>query len=119
MEFVLIGLDNWVVKLGLLFCCFLSAFPFFIIGYYGKQKEDEPVAFWANGENNLKPIVKDLKGYNQEMGKLYEDTALTFMILGLISLIIPLVTLIGIVFACTAGIFVLYIIYKKILKKYS
>ena len=113
------GLDSWVVKFILLFCCFSVAFPFFIIGYYGKQKEDEPVAFWANGENNLKPIVKDLKRYNQEMGKLYERTALTFMILGLMSLIIPAAALIGLLFASTIGIFVLYIIYKRILKKYS
>lgn len=62
--------------------CLMCAFPLFVIAHYEKDNR-EPIVFWT-GDKSLKEKVKDVKGYNQEMSKLYKRCALTFVIIGVI-----------------------------------
>lgn len=51
--------------------CLLCAFPFFVIGNFGKDSK-EPVVFWS-GDKSLKEKVKDVKGYNREISNCIKD----------------------------------------------
>ena len=82
-----------VGKIIALVSCLLCAVPFLIISIYNKDSK-EPINFWS-GDTSLKEKVADIKGYNKEMALLY------------------------LCFDCTLGIFLMYRVYKKILKRYS
>ncbi len=96
--------------------CLLCAFPLFVIGNYGKDSK-EPVAFWA-GDKSLNGKVKDVKGYNQEMSKLYKRWSLTFVLTGVLCLLSMYIGVICIVLECTAGIYIVWKMYKGILSRY-
>lgn len=96
--------------------CLMCAFPLFIMGYYNKNSR-EPIAFWA-GDKTLKEKVKDIKGYNSAMARLYINCSLAFVITGVVCLLFFGVGMILILLECTVGIYVVWKLYKKILIKY-
>lgn len=96
--------------------CLLCAFPFFVIGHFEKGSR-EPIVFWT-GDESLKEKVKDVKGYNQEMSKLYKRCALTFVVTGVLCMIHMGVGAVCILSKCTIGIYVLWKLYKNILSRY-
>ena len=100
-----------------LISCVMCAIPFFIISKYEKDSKD-PITFWS-GDKTLKKIVKDVKGYNGEMAEVYRKCAWAFMIAGLGCLIYMPIGIGLISLECTVGIYVVWRIYKKVLKKYS
>jgi Na+-transporting NADH:ubiquinone oxidoreductase subunit NqrB len=100
-----------------LVCCWLCAFPFLVIGIYNKDS-NEPITFWS-GDNTLKEKIKDIKNYNIEMADLYKKCAIVFFLTGILFVIAPFVGVIFVILDCTAGIYVAYRFYKKILEKYS
>lgn len=100
-----------------LVCCILCAIPLFVVGYYNKNSR-EPITFWA-GDKNLKTKVKDIKGYNDEISKLYIKCALVFVVTGIICVIYFWVGIVCILFECTLGIYVVWKKYKSILFRYS
>lgn len=99
-----------------LVCCLLCAFPFFVIGNFGKDSK-EPIGFWA-GDESLKGKVKNVKSYNQEMSKLYKIWSLTFVITGVLCLMPMYIGVVGIVLECTVGIYIAWKAYKNILSRY-
>ncbi len=100
-----------------LICCLLCAFPLFVMGYFNKDSKT-PIAFWA-GDKTLKEKVKDTRRYNSEISKLYMRCSLTFVITGVICMVSFGVGIICILFESTAGIYIVWKLYKKILSKYS
>lgn len=101
--------------IGLVSCLFCSI-PFFIIGYFDKDSK-EPVGFWS-GDKSLKEKVKDVKGYNQEMAKLYKRCGQVFVVTGVLCVLHMGVGTICIVLECTVGIYLVWRWYKRILSKY-
>lgn len=97
-------------------CCLLCAFPFFIIGRFGKDSK-EPVVFWT-GDKSLKGKVKDVKSYNREMSKLYKICSLTFVITGMLCLMSLYIGIACIVLECTIGIYIVWRVYKSILSQH-
>jgi len=100
-----------------LICCLLCAFPLFVMGYFNKDSKT-PIVFWA-GDQTLKEKVKDTRGYNFEMSKLYIKCSLTFVITGVICIVSFWAGVICIMLVSTAGIYIVWKLYKKILSKYS
>lgn len=100
---------------GLVSCLFCS-FPFFIIGYFEKDSK-EPVGFWS-GDQSLKEKVKDIPGYNREMAKLYQRCGQVFVITGILCLLHMGVGMVCILLECTAGIYLVWRLYKKILSRH-
>lgn len=100
-----------------LVCFLLCAFPFFVISIYNKDSS-EPINFWS-GDTTLKGKVKDIKGYNMEMAGLYKKCALFFLLTGILFVVFPVAGVVLLVFGCTAGIYLSYRIYKRILERYS
>lgn len=98
-------------------CCLLCAFPFFVLGFYGKDSL-EPVTFWA-GDTTLKQKVGNVKAYNEEISSLYKKCALVFVITGLLFFVSMPLAVIVLCFDCLPGIYIAYRIYKKILNKYK
>lgn len=96
--------------------CLLCAFPFFIIGYFGKDSK-EPVSFWA-GDSSLKEKIKDVKAYNQEMAKLYQKCGQVFLFTSILYVLHMGVGTACILLECTIGIYVVWKQYKKILSRY-
>lgn len=96
--------------------CLLCAFPFFVIGHFGKNSK-EPVVFWT-GDKSLKEKVKDVKGYNREISKLYKRCSLTFVVTGVLCLLPMYIGVICIVLECTIGIYIAWKAYKRILLRY-
>lgn len=99
------------------FCCFLCAFPFFIIASDRKNGGD-PIGFWT-GDASLKKRVRDVEKYNLEMSMLYKKWAISFLAVGILSLVHMKLGIILITAECTVGIYLVWKFYKKILKKYS
>lgn len=99
-----------------LFCCLLCASAFILIPYFSEDK-NTPISFWS-GDYSLKDKVNNVEEYNREMKKLYLGYGLSFIVNGIIFLISLIIGVILLVINCTIGIFVIYRIYKKILKKY-
>lgn len=97
-------------------CCLLCAFPLFVIGHFNKESR-EPIGFWS-GDRFLRDRVKDIKGYNFEMSKLYVKCSLAFVITGVICLVSVKVGMICILLECTIGIYIVWKLYKRILSKY-
>lgn len=98
-------------------CCLLCAFPLFIFGYFNNDSR-EPVVFWARDTSPLEK-VKDIKGYNEAIRKLYLYCAFTFAIIGLVFFFHVIVAYVCIGLVCTLGIYLVWRIYKSILAKYS
>lgn len=98
-------------------CCVLCAVPFFIISRYDANSVT-PITFWA-GDNSLKKKVKNIPAYNKEMAALYRKCAWAILAASLLCVILPVV---GVIFLCgesVVGIYIVYVCYTKILKKYS
>ena len=95
---------------------FLCAFPFFIMSM--NKESSEPINFWS-GDTSLKDKVKDIKGYNIEIAGLYKKCGLFFFLTGIITAIFPIVGMILTILGCSVGIYFVYRVYMKILKKYS
>lgn len=112
-----IGDGDMVGRIVGLVSCLLCAFPFGVISVYNKEG-DEPMNFWS-GDTSLKDKVKDVKGYNAEMAGLYRNCALFFLVSGILFMIFPAAGIILLIVGCSAGIYVAYRVYKKILEKYS
>ena len=100
-----------------LISCLLCAFPLFTIGNFEKDS-GEPIVFWA-GDKSIKGKVKDIKGYNQEVSKLYKKCSLVFFITGMICMIHMGTGVICILLECTLGIYVVWRLYKDILSRYG
>lgn len=99
------------------FCCLLCAFPFFIIASDRKNGGD-PIGFWT-GDTSLKGKVQDVEKYNLEMSMLYKKWGISFVIVGILSLIHMWIGILLVTAECTVGIYVVWRSYKKILVKYS
>ena len=104
-------------KIIMMMSTLLCAIPFYVIAFLGKNSST-PITFWA-GDNKLKNIVKDVKGYNLEMFKLYTFYANIFLLSGIIYLFYEPLGLFVLIFSATVGIIPIYIRYKIVLKKYS
>jgi len=100
------------------FCCMLCALPFFYLAWEGKQKDAAPLSFWS-GDDSLKDKLKDIPAYNSEMSRLYHYAALAFFAAALLCLIFPIAGIILVCIESTVGIFAMYKVYSRILKKYS
>lgn len=100
-----------------LVCCVLCAFPLFVVGYYNKNSR-EPITFWA-GDKSLKAKVKDVRGYNDEISKLYIKCAMAFLVTGIVCVVSFDVGIVCILLECTLGIYVVWKIYKSILFRHS
>lgn len=98
-------------------CCLLCACPLLIIAKLN-QKSQDPIPFWS-GDTTLKAQIKNVTDYNHEMAHLYHICAIAFMIAGICFLILPIIAILLIGFDLTAGIYLAYRQYIKILKKYS
>ena len=101
-----------------LLCCWGMAYALFVIGYFGKDSH-EPIAFWAGGEDDLKSVIKDIKSYNKEMGKIFISGGWICFLLGIFSMIHWLIGLVGIGLVSSLGVWFLWKRYQAILKKYS
>lgn len=97
--------------------CLMCAVPFFILSAFGKDS-DEPINFWS-GDTTLKLKVKNVKAYNQKMALLYKRYAAAFLAAGIGCLILPVAGIVIICLNCTAGLFLVYKSYRKILQQYS
>lgn len=100
-----------------LISCLMCAVPFLVISVYNKNS-NEPINFWS-GDTSLKSKVKNIRDYNKEMSELYKKCALAFLVTGIGFIIYPIVGVVLICFECTAGIYIVYRLYKKILNKYN
>ena len=100
------------------FCCVLCALPFFYLSWEGKQTDAAPLSFWS-GDDSIKDKVKDIPAYNAEMSRLFLYTAAAFSAAALLCLIFPIAGIILVCINSTVGIWVIYKIYSRILKKYS
>ena len=78
----------------------------------------EPVNF-RSGDTSLKDKVKDVKGYNTEMSRLYKKGALFFLLIGTLFAVFPVIGAILLIFGCPVGIYLAYRVYKGILERYS
>ena len=100
-----------------LVCCLLCALPFFVIAHFGKDS-GEPMSFWA-GDNTLKGKVRDVRGYNYKMSRLYKKWSLAFVLAGILCLINDIAGIAGMILVSTIGIYIVWRSYKKILLEYS
>lgn len=100
-----------------LISCLLCAVPFLIIGIFEKNSR-EPITFWS-GDKTLKSKVKDVTAYNLEMGMLYQRCAFAFMLSGICCLISLGFGIVMLVLDCTAGVYLMYRSYKRILERNS
>ena len=100
------------------FSCCLCAYGFFAMGVGGADRTD-PINYFS-GDNTLKDKVKDLRNYNAEMSRMYKYWGLSWIIVGALFFVLPmLAALIAVFVAGVAGTVVTYKLYKSILKKYS
>ena len=97
--------------------CMMCAVPFLIIAIYNKDSK-EPINFWS-GDTTLKEKVADVKGYNKEMALLYKKGAIAFLVTGIGFLVVPTLGILMLCLDCTLGFYLMYCVYKKILKRYS
>lgn len=100
-----------------LIACILCAIPFFIISKYDKTSQT-PIPFWS-GDTSLKNKLKDIKGYNEQMAKLYGKCALAFVITGVCFFFLEALGIALLIFDCSVGIYIVYRCYKKILARFS
>ena len=87
-----------------LISCLLCAVPFLIIGIFEKNSK-EPITFWS-GDKTLKSKVKDVTAYN-------------LMLSGICCLISLGFGIVMLVLDCTAGVYLMYRSYKRILERNS
>lgn len=96
--------------------CFMCAVPFLIISIFDKESIT-PIPFWSGSEKKLKEELKDIKGYNAKMSKLYKKVALTFVLCGVVGLIHSILGFAALICTCTIGFYYIYKKYKKIKKE--
>ena len=89
-----------------LISCLLCAVPFLIIGIFEKNSK-EPITFWS-GDKTLKSKVKDVTA-----------CAFAFMLSGICCLISLGFGIVMLVLDCTAGVYLMYRSYKRILERNS
>ena len=97
--------------------CMMCAIPFWVIAKYNVDGKD-PISFWS-GDTSLKQKVTNVKAYNREMVAMYKKYAALFLAAGVGFCVHPLVGVALVCLACTAGLWLLYRGYKKILRRYS
>ena len=98
-------------------CSVLCAIPFFIFPLDFKNRK-EPISFWS-GDTSLKDKVVDVENYNKAMMKLYSFYGCLFFIAGILCFVKLMLGVVLLIFNTVFGIVFLYVMYKKILKKYS
>lgn len=76
------------------------------------------MSIWS-GDKTLKSKVKDVIAYNLEMGMLYQKCAFAFMLSGICCLISLGFGIVMLVLDCTAGVYLMYRSYKRILERNS
>lgn len=105
-----------VGKMIFFMCCLISSAAFLIISM--NKDSTTPIPFWSGSESQLEKDLKDIQGYNEEMGKLYKRVAMLFLLCGLIGIVHMVMGLV--VYGCvlTVGFYFVYKKYKKIRKKY-
>lgn len=96
-------------------CCFMCSIPFLIMS--GNKDSMTPIPFWAGSESKLKKELKDIKSYNEEMGKLYKKVAVTFVLCGGVGIIHVMIGLIALGCASVVGFYYVFKQYEKIKKK--
>ncbi|MGN1343654.1 MAG: hypothetical protein ACI4U3_03690 [Traorella sp.] len=97
-------------------CSMICGFAFILIAYNGKDS-DEPISFWS-GDTSLNDKVKNVFDYNKEMAQLYQKYAIIYFVVGIIFFIKPLLGAILLCLNVAIGGYIVYLKYKKILKKY-
>ena len=90
---------------------------YFELRFFEKNSK-EPITFWS-GDKTLKSKVKDVTAYNLEMGMLYQKCAFAFMLSGICCLISLGFGIVMLVLDCTAGVYLMYRSYKRILERNS
>lgn len=104
-------------KIIALLCCILCAIPFFVIPALGKES-NEPISFWT-GDDSLRSIVTNVPEYNRKMGILYKFYGVSFIIAGIGFLFDLVIGTVILCLDCTLGIFIVYRVYKTILRSHS
>ncbi len=99
-----------------LIACMLCAVPFLIVSCFGRDSKT-PIVFWA-GDTSLSGRITNLTEYNAKMAKLYGRCAAAFVITGVCSLISIAAAMVLLSAECTAGLYIVYKAYKKILNDY-
>lgn len=108
---------DYMGRIVALVSCLLCSFPFFVIGIYNKDSK-EPISFWT-GDTTIKAVIKNVRGYNTEIAGLYKRCGLFFLLTGILFLLFPIAGIVLLLFSCSIGIYLVYRIYKGILRKYS
>lgn len=96
-------------------CCLMCSIPFLIMS--GNKDSMTPIPFWAGSESKLKRELKDIKSYNEEMGKLYKKVAVTFILCGVVAIIHIIIGIIALGCASTIGFYYVFKQYEKIRKR--
>lgn len=97
--------------------CIMCAIPFFIVSKYDTDSQT-PIPFWS-GDTSLKSKLKDIKGYNRQMAKLYGKCAWAFVLTGGSFFFTKWLGIALLIFDCSLGIYVVYRCYKRILAQFS
>lgn len=103
----------------LIFCIVLCICGTAFILLLNTASDTYPLNFWSGDNERLKEMVKDIPSYNRELKKVYQCYAGVFYIGGLFSLFSVMAGGTVLMLNSTAGLFIVYLQYKKILKKYS
>lgn len=103
----------------LIFCiaCAITGTAFIL--QVNTASDDNPLNFWAGENERLKRMLKDISSYNMEMKKLYQYYSSVFYIAAVVSLFSVMAGGTVLMLNSTVGLFIVYLLYKKILKKYS
>ena len=99
-------------------CCLLCAGAFFLNGYRCRICS-APVAFWTGSEQKLRETVKDVSGYNQKMEKAFHWYGAAWCVCALAGMLYPIAGIMGIGLLCTAGLFLLFRRYRRVLLECS
>ncbi len=99
------------------FCCLLCGTAFLLIVLAEKDGR-EPMSFWT-GDESLKGKVTDVPGYNREMSRLYRQYGYAYLLIGGLWLIFPAAGVAGLFLNVSAGTYLVYRKYRRILRKYS
>lgn len=103
----------------LIFCLVLCICGTAFILQLTTASDTYPLNFWAGENERLRKTIKDILSYNKEMKKVYMCYAGVFYIGGLFSLFSVMAGGTVLMLNSTLGLFIVYLQYKKIPKKYS
>ena len=101
---------------GLISCLFMCGSVF---DHRDFRKKQQRTHHFLSGDKTLKSKVKDVIAYNLEMGMLYQKCAFAFMLSGICCLISLGFGIVMLVLDCTAGVYLMYRSYKRILERNS